>query len=285
MNSRIGVVAQSAAAIPILHPLVAEISTIGAVDEPDLGLQEWCSLNALNLKPFSEMIPSSLDLILMIECPTIIVPKDLKETKWLNLHSGLLPKWRGHSANSWALLNDESVLGFSLHVATEDFDAGPVIAKYEVFNDGHEEYLKLRSRAIREVAKGIRSHLLGYLGGTVQPTSSDTKGDPQTFYCSKLRESDGVISDFRRPSRWFHNLARLFVRSTTSDLWLKFGSKRLNVLTIKDTGKRYEGPPNRVLRRIGPDFEVKTLDGSVTVALVDKDIGLAEFRKFIEEPN
>lgn len=44
----------------------------------------------------------------------------------LNVHPGILPKYRGSSAVEWSIYNDDPV-GNTAHFMTEEYDAGPII--------------------------------------------------------------------------------------------------------------------------------------------------------------
>lgn len=52
--------------------------------------------------------------------------------KAINLHPGLLPEYRGCFSTPWAIINNEKYSGFTYHLITSDFDAGPVFLREEV---------------------------------------------------------------------------------------------------------------------------------------------------------
>jgi methionyl-tRNA formyltransferase len=47
----------------------------------------------------------------------------------LNIHSSLLPKYRGPAPVLWAIRNGDADLGVTVHRMDEDFDTGPVLAQ------------------------------------------------------------------------------------------------------------------------------------------------------------
>jgi folate-dependent phosphoribosylglycinamide formyltransferase PurN len=49
-----------------------------------------------------------------------------------NLHKSLLPRYRGMAPNFYALLEDATSVGATLHVVTKGFDTGDVLAQVEV---------------------------------------------------------------------------------------------------------------------------------------------------------
>jgi methionyl-tRNA formyltransferase len=60
----------------------------------------------------------------------------------LNLHSGLLPEYKGMMATFWALLNGDSTIGSTLHYIVDGtIDTGPVIGRAAVTADRTRSYL------------------------------------------------------------------------------------------------------------------------------------------------
>lgn len=47
----------------------------------------------------------------------------------INIHSSLLPKYRGVSPNFWALLNDEDYTGITVHYMDDEIDTGDIISQ------------------------------------------------------------------------------------------------------------------------------------------------------------
>jgi methionyl-tRNA formyltransferase len=50
-------------------------------------------------------------------------------TFFLNVHNSLLPKYRGLHAFSWAIINGEEYLGYTLHVIEEGIDNGAIVSQ------------------------------------------------------------------------------------------------------------------------------------------------------------
>ncbi len=59
-----------------------------------------------------------------------LIPKKIIDITGIgfNLHPGLLPQYRGAHVLNWVLVNGEKESGLSLHILTDKFDEGPVIA-------------------------------------------------------------------------------------------------------------------------------------------------------------
>lgn len=80
----------------------------------------------------------------------------------INIHTGLLPKYRGPASNFWVLYNGEEKTGITFHYMTEGIDDGDVILQKElrILPDDTEDTLdirlaKLGSESICEVVKQI----------------------------------------------------------------------------------------------------------------------------------
>lgn len=51
----------------------------------------------------------------------IIKSELINKYLFVNIHAGILPKWRGFNANCWAIINGEHKVGYSLHRARKRF--------------------------------------------------------------------------------------------------------------------------------------------------------------------
>ncbi|MGB4073031.1 methionyl-tRNA formyltransferase [Pseudomonas sp.] len=69
-------------------------------------------------------------IMLLINWPYILHPDFIaRQRVVLNVHNSLLPRYRGRHAFTWAILNGERELGFSLHRVVAAVDAGEVFAQ------------------------------------------------------------------------------------------------------------------------------------------------------------
>ena len=73
---------------------------------------------------------------------------NLPKNGLLNLHSSLLPKYRGLMPTFWALKNDEKFTGVSLFLVDEGIDSGPIIIqrKIPIKNYNHRELIYLTKK-------------------------------------------------------------------------------------------------------------------------------------------
>ena len=84
------------------------------------------------------------DLIISIRYRRILGTAAIAIPRWgvLNLHSGLLPEYRGVMATFWAMLNNEPSIGCTLHhIVDGTIDTGPVVGRAAVATDRRRTYL------------------------------------------------------------------------------------------------------------------------------------------------
>ena len=119
----------------ILFPLLERIG-------PGIKLYSFNQLNQFTTSPISilnqinsdsgllTLRASSPDLVVSIRYGTILKPEAIALPMHgvINLHSGLLPDYRGVMATFWALLNGETEIGTTLHYISDgSIDTGDII--------------------------------------------------------------------------------------------------------------------------------------------------------------
>ena len=69
---------------------------------------------------------------------------DLAPNGCLNLHTGLLPKYRGLMPTFWAMLNGENEIGISVFKVDKGIDSGPILIQktIEINTQTHSEIIK-----------------------------------------------------------------------------------------------------------------------------------------------
>ena len=78
-----------------------------------------------------------------------ILPEDILETPRLgsiNVHSSILPKYRGAAPINWAILNGDAVTGVTMMDMANELDAGDIIRCAETAIDPDEDALTLTER-------------------------------------------------------------------------------------------------------------------------------------------
>jgi len=132
------------------------------------------------------------DLFLVICYGQILSLEVLDSAKKIaiNLHTSLLPQYRGAAPINWALINGECVTGVSVIKMTEKMDAGPVIANRELIIEPQDNAISLSGKL---VVLGVR--LLKRVISDIENNNLSLKEQDETrvSYARKLKKEDGLI--------------------------------------------------------------------------------------------
>ena len=116
---------------------------------------------------------------------------------YLNVHSSLLPRWRGAWPVGAAIQAGDVETGVTIMQLDEGMDTGPLLANRRTpilmddTTDGLEQRLALLG------AELLIETLPGHIAGTVP---SRPQSDSEATYCRPISKSDGQI-DWRQPAR------------------------------------------------------------------------------------
>lgn len=135
----------------------------------------WDNSRKWNNQPKFDRVSFSIDLANILNSynvtiaamagfMTILSPEffDIFEGTLLNIHPALLPKYKGERAVADALEAGERVTGTTIHIATKELDAGPIIkqAKVPVLPDDTVDTLHER---IKQTERPLYTQVLAEL--------------------------------------------------------------------------------------------------------------------------
>ena len=124
---------------------------VPVIPEPDWtdSLMEWCTAQGVPCVESGHYrdIPCvradnwCIDLAFSVFYDKIFPPWFIEKAKrFLNLHNGPLPRYRGVSPINWALKNREIMHGTTIHEIIPEIDAGPIVAQvcYNIYPEFDE---------------------------------------------------------------------------------------------------------------------------------------------------
>lgn len=145
-------------------------SLSNAAQKHGVQIQKRSSFNATCLKDWLK--EQKVDLLISVACPHLLPAEILAQPTLgaLNYHTGLLPWYRGRQPLFWALYNNESSFGITVHEMAPKLDAGAIVEQKSFFiekkNSLHQLYLisivqgpPLLLGAIKKLAEGDKSRL------------------------------------------------------------------------------------------------------------------------------
>lgn len=136
-----------------------------------------------------------------------ILPPDilsLPQLGCINVHSSLLPKYRGAAPINWAILNGEDETGVTIQYMAEGVDTGDILAQAKTPVGPDENAAQLYDR-LAQMGAGLLTQVVGQLGrGDSRPVPQD---DSQSSHAPMLSRELSPM-DWGRTARQLHDQVR-----------------------------------------------------------------------------
>ena len=264
-------------AVASLKRLVADGHDVCAVfTQPDKPKNRGMKMIAPPVKEYAltESIPvyqplkmkdgTALALVQSLEPELIVVaaygrilPEDILNTpKYgaINVHSSILPKYRGAAPINWAILNGDAVTGVSIMYMAPELDAGDVILCRETAIDPDEDAVTLTTR-LAELGAEALSEAIGQIeNGTVTRTPQDHAAHT---YAPMLDKSLSPL-DFTRPARQLHDQVRGLVPWPSASMVLAGKPVKIHRTAV---GEATSAPAGAVVTADKTGFSIACGDG------------------------
>jgi len=159
----------------------------------------------------------------------LLIPKSLLESfkhGVLNVHTSLLPKYRGASPIQSALVNGETKTGVTIMKLDVGMDTGPVILQKSIDIRPDETYRELDERLAVLGASTLLEALPQYIEDDLVPLPQDESG---ATLCGQLSRDDGRI-DWNSTNQDIYNQYRGL--TPWPGIWTMWNEKRLKLLSI-----------------------------------------------------
>ncbi len=212
------------------------------------------------------------DLILVNSYSMLLRPEILAIPLYgaVNIHGALLPQYRGANPVQWALLNDETETGVTMHYMDEHFDTGDVIAQRHVPIYFEDTWQDVQTRIYAETEKMLAEELPKLLAGTNTRRPQD---ESRAHSWHRRHPEDGLI-DWQQSVRHIYNLVRALVKPHPGAFYQDASGKRVildEYLTIPQVtalkygsiGKQVLSAKHVILAPLNMD-EISTLASVIT---------------------
>ncbi|WP_027216016.1 formyltransferase family protein [Butyrivibrio fibrisolvens] len=140
----------------------------------------------INNMPFKPDIICSIYYRFIIDSEVI----DYVNGKIFNLHPALLPKYRGCSSLTWAIINGEQKCGYTYHYIDAGCDTGDIILQKEIIIEDFDTQLTLYNRVMFEAMKDfivVFKHVVANKPGIKQ--------NGESSYYKRGCPFDGIITN------------------------------------------------------------------------------------------
>jgi len=187
-----------------LKPQPSPVKTLAR----QLGLPVLQPERARDEKFIAELRALQPDLIVVVAYGQILPPAilDLPRYGCLNVHTSLLPKYRGAAPIQQALANGDTETGVTIMKMDAGLDTGPLVAQRRLSIRSEDDAAVLHDRLAQLGAGLLAQTIPDYIAGRIQPLPQPAAG---MSYAVKIKKEDGRI-DWNRPAREIRNRLRAF---------------------------------------------------------------------------
>jgi methionyl-tRNA formyltransferase len=138
-----------------------------------------------------------------------ILPKsilDLPPHGCLNVHTSLLPKYRGAAPIQWAIANGDTETGVTIMKMDVGMDTGDILTQRATPITSTDTGQTLHDRLAQIGAELLIETIPDYIAGKILPVAQDTS---QATHAAKIKKEDGHI-DWTQPAPRLWNRLRAF---------------------------------------------------------------------------
>lgn len=171
------------AKLPVLQPERAR-------DEAFLGTLGDLQPDLIAVAAYGQILPQSI--------------LDLPRFGCLNVHTSLLPKYRGAAPIQWAILNGDPETGVTIMKMDAGLDTGAILSQAKTPIHPEDNAETLHDRLARLGAELLLKTIPEYVAGRIPSQAQPAEG---VSYASKIKKQDGHI-DWTQPARIIWNRVR-----------------------------------------------------------------------------
>ena len=183
----------------------------------------------------------------------------------INLHSSLLPKYRGAAPINWAIINGETETGVTTMKMNAGLDTGDILLSRKVPIHNKDDPLSLHDTLAHQGSSLVMETLNQLDSGSLEATSQNSD---LASYAQKLKKEDGLIK-WNQPAVKIHNLVRGLTPWPGAFSFL--GSKRFKICKTETKSCDLTDQPGVILRISGHGIEVGTQKERIVITEIQPE--------------
>ena len=201
-------------------------------------IAEENSINLTQPTKLSDLRSSIFDLDVGITAQYgLIIPQsilDIPKHGIINIHTSLLPKYRGASPIQSALINGDTETGVTIMKMEAGLDTGPILLQKKLLIQPDDTYLDLDKKLADLAIEALFEAIPKYISGELLPIPQN---ESEKIICKQLSRDDGKI-DWNKSADEIYNLYRGL--TPWPGVWTMWKNKRIKLLKIKPSDKVLE---------------------------------------------
>jgi methionyl-tRNA formyltransferase len=165
-------------------------------------------LKARDEKFISKLRELKPDLLVVVAYGQILPQTLLDVPKFgcVNVHTSLLPKYRGAAPIQWAIADGEAETGVTIMKMDAGLDTGPILSMRRTPILPDDDSQILHDRLAQLGAELLVETIPGYVAGKIQPQPQPAEG---STYAAKIKKEDAHI-EWNQPAQKIWNRLRAF---------------------------------------------------------------------------
>jgi methionyl-tRNA formyltransferase len=206
----------------------------------------WQPLRARD-EPFLEQMRVLAPDLIVVAAYGQILPQallDLPRHGCLNVHTSLLPKYRGAAPIQWAIANGDVETGVTIMKMDAGLDTGGILSMRRTPIAAEDNSASLHDRLARMGAELLLATIPGYVNGDIRPQPQPRAG---STYAAKIKKEDGHI-DWHQPATLIWNRFRAFTPWPGAFTHWAAGPKPLLLKIWKAEVAGRSGSPGEILQ-------------------------------------
>lgn len=176
----------------------------------------------------------------------------------INVHSSLLPKYRGAAPINWAVVNGDAETGVTIMHMAKELDAGDIIGQVSTPIDP-DEFVEMVHDRLAEMGGKL---LVEVVSDIENGTATRTPQDPELVTYAPMLSRELCPIDWSQSAKSIHNKVRGLVPwpATSTDC---FTSDPVKVFSVTETGARTNKEPGTVVSAGKDGIDIACGDGMV----------------------
>ena len=206
------------------------------------GLPVWQSGSLKKVENQEALAAYQADLFIVAAFGQILPQAVLDMPRYgtLNIHASLLPKYRGSSPISEAILQGEKETGVTIMLLDAGVDTGPILCSRTIPLSGEETTASLTRRLAELGASTLLEVVPLWIGGKLMP---QPQNNALATHTRMLTKEDGRI-DWSRPAEMLARAVRAY--TPWPNAYTTWRGKQLKILSASVAANEQAEPPGRV---------------------------------------
>jgi len=242
---------------------VGELST-------DLGIATLKPARARDAEFIETIRRLNPDLMVVVAYGQILPQEllDIPKFGCLNVHTSILPKYRGAAPIQWAIVDGEPETGVTIMKMDAGLDTGDVVSEARTPISSEDNGQTLHDRLARMGADLLVNTIPGFVDGSIVPKPQPGEG---STYARKITKQDGLI-DWSRSAHEIFNQTRGFTPWPGAFTYLPDEKKpKLLKLWKVELAEKSSGSAGGVLLAAGEDLVIGCGAGALRILELQKE--------------